>query len=56
MTKTELIKALAPYGDDNLVTLGDAHSGWSNIEEVKGDGMFIAIMPETERPFTSDNA
>jgi hypothetical protein len=35
MTKKELIKAMESFGDDEVVTIGDPETGWSNIGEVK---------------------
>ena len=54
MTKTELIKALEPFGDDEVVIIGDSKTVWSNIGEVKSDGSCISIMEDYTRPFSGD--
>ena len=53
MTKIELIKALSPYDDDDVVILsfGD---GWSNIDTIIQDGSCINIKSEKE-PIFSEN-
>lgn len=35
MLKSELIKALAQFADDEVVVCADENGGWDNIEEVK---------------------
>ena len=47
MTKKELIKALEPFDDYNVVVLSDSRGGWCNIEEVIQDGIIHIKMEET---------
>ena len=53
MTKSELIKRLESYSDDDVVILliGD---GWSNIDDVQQEGSCIGIRAE-EEPVFSEN-
>jgi hypothetical protein len=53
MTKKELIKALEPIPEDNVIVCMDDNGGWDNIEEV--DVRKNAIIFGGGSPFTSDN-
>ena len=55
MTKKELIKALEPFRDNDVIIFGDWKTGWSNVKELKADGCCISIMEDQAKPFTSDN-
>jgi len=42
MTKKELIKALEPFSQDDVVILSDG-DGWANIEDILQDGSSIKL-------------
>jgi hypothetical protein len=50
MNKRELIKALEPFDDDNVVVIGDFTDeyGWSNIGKVKSNGSTLSIIEAAE--------
>ena len=54
MTKRELIEALLPFDDDAVVICEDEDGIWDNIERVKSDGPWIAIVFGGGSPFSGE--
>ena len=54
MLKSELLKSLEIFGDDDVIVIGDAEHGWCNIECLEKQGGIVHIMPDYTMPFTDD--
>lgn len=54
MNKKELIKALEPFPDDDVVTCMAEKGGWDNIQEVEKIGSSIAIVFGGGSPFSDE--
>ena len=50
MTKRELLNALKPFDEYDIVIIGDSVTGWSNIDEVKKEGGCLCIMADIHCP------
>jgi hypothetical protein len=54
MTKQELLKALAPLNNDDVVICRDESGGWDNIETVTQEGATIVIDFGGGSPFSGE--
>ena len=54
MTKSELIKRLEPFNDDDIVIIGDRETGWCNMGLIKQEGSSICLMGDYTRPFSDE--
>lgn len=54
MTKSELIKSLKQFNDDDCVICVDSHGGWDNIEKITKKGSNIAIHFGGGSPFSDE--
>lgn len=54
MTKSELLKALDKYDNEDIVVCMDESGGWDNIQEVKGTQGVVAIVFGGGSPFSDD--
>jgi len=54
MTKRELIEALEPFPEDEVVVCMDGGGGWDNIEDVNRFESTIRIVFGGGSPFSSD--
>lgn len=54
MTKNELIKALAPYDDEDIVVCMDDKGGWDNIQDVYKKVTTIRIVFGGGSPFSDE--
>jgi hypothetical protein len=55
MTKKELIKALEPYSDDQVIVGKMEDGGWDNIDEIKVEDGMICIKFGGGSPFTDEH-
>jgi len=46
MNKRELLKALEPFDEEEMIVLSDSSGGWCNIDSVKKDGIIHIKMEE----------
>lgn len=54
MTKKELIKALEPFKEDDVVICQDEQGGWDNIQRLEHDGGSIVIIFGGRSPFSDE--
>jgi len=54
MTKKELIKALEPFDEDEVVICQDEHGCWDNIQTVEQEGSNITIIFGGGAPFSDE--
>ena len=54
MTKSDLLKELEKFDDDEVVVCIDESGGWDNIQTVKQNGSSIAIVFGGGSPFSDE--
>lgn len=54
MLKSQLVKLLEKFDDDDVVVCMDINGGWDNIEEVKDTGSGPAIVFGGGSPFSDE--